>query len=353
MTLRLLPLDALRPSPNVRATATTWNERPCLRLDSEGPNALLTAALDVRDAILEADVAVAPVRSFHGIAWRVHGQREYEAFYVRPHQAGNPDAAQYTPVFNGVQAWQLYHDEHAWAALPFPLGEWFTIRAVFVGFRAEISTGPGADACLAIPELKGSPASGALGLQVGGPGYHVSRLAWSPATEADLSTPPPVPSPVEHGLVGSWMVSDAFAESEVARLAVLEPGATAGRRWSRVDAEPSGLVNLARVNGLGEERNTAWARTVIRSATARRVAVDIGFSDRVTVFCNGEALFSGSDSYRSRDYRFLGSIGWYDTVHLPLRAGENELLVAVSEDFGGWGIQARLHDTDGIELEPG
>jgi hypothetical protein len=55
-------------------------------------------------------------------------------------------------------------------------------------------------------------------------------------------------------------------------------------------------------------------------------------------------LFRGDDSYRTRDYRFLGSIGWFDTVYLPLDEGENELLIAVSEDFGGWGVQARLAD---------
>jgi hypothetical protein len=53
---------------------------------------------------------------------------------------------------------------------------------------------------------------------------------------------------------------------------------------------------------------------------------------------------SGDDTYRSRDYRFLGSIGWYDTLFLPLISGDNDLVVAVSEDFGGWGVQARLAD---------
>jgi len=41
------------------------------------------------------------------------------------------------------------------------------------------------------------------------------------------------------------------------------------------------------------------------------------------------------DTYRSRDYRFLGSIGYFDTLHLPLVEGENDLVVAVSEDLGG------------------
>ena len=54
--------------------------------------------------------------------------------------------------------------------------------------------------------------------------------------------------------------------------------------------------------------------------------------------------------YRSRDYRFLGSIGWYDTVWLPLEQGENELVLAVSETFGGWGVQARLASLDDVEL---
>ena len=42
------------------------------------------------------------------------------------------------------------------------------------------------------------------------------------------------------------------------------------------------------------------------------------------------------------DYRFRGSIGYYDTLFVPLVAGDNDLVIAVSEDFGGWGVQARL-----------
>ena len=76
-----------------------------------------------------------------------------------------------------------------------------------------------------------------------------------------------------------------------------------------------------------------------------------GFSDRAIVYCNGRAMFRGDDSYRSRDYRFLGSIGWYDTVYLPLDAGDNDLAIAVSESFGGWGIQARFDDVAGLTFD--
>ena len=74
-------------------------------------------------------------------------------------------------------------------------------------------------------------------------------------------------------------------------------------------------------------------------------------SDRVRVYLNGRLLFRGDDNYQSRDYRFLGSIGYFDSLYLPLAKGGNELLIAVSEEMGGWGIQAKLEDLAGITLQ--
>ena len=58
----------------------------------------------------------------------------------------------------------------------------------------------------------------------------------------------------------------------------------------------------------------------------------------------------GNDTFQSRDYRFLGTMGFFDDVYLPLKTGENELWMAISEGFGGWGVQARFKDLDGITL---
>jgi hypothetical protein len=41
-------------------------------------------------------------------------------------------------------------------------------------------------------------------------------------------------------------------------------------------------------------------------------------------------------------------VGWHDTVHLPLERGDNDLVIAVSETLGGWGVQARFADLTGI-----
>jgi hypothetical protein len=123
------------------------------------------------------------------------------------------------------------------------------------------------------------------------------------------------------------------------------------RTWSRLTSEPSGLVELARVNGLRDGKNPVFARTVIRSARAQTKRLDFGFSDRAVVYLNGQALYRGDDTYRSRDYRFLGSIDYYDTLYLPLAEGDNELVVVVSEDLGGWGVQAKLADPAELAFE--
>jgi hypothetical protein len=68
-------------------------------------------------------------RGFCGVVWRARDDENFESFYVRPHQVGNPDAAQYTPVFNGIPCWQLYHHDGFWAPVSFPLDDWFRIRS--------------------------------------------------------------------------------------------------------------------------------------------------------------------------------------------------------------------------------
>ena len=143
---------------------------------------------------------------------------------------------------------------------------------------------------------------------------------------------------------GRWEVSEAFAERDLA--AQLD----AEHDWTTLDAEPAGLADLARVNPVRDGADTVLARVVVHADRACHVPLELGFSDRAVVHLNGMPLYRGDDSYRSRDYRFLGSIGWFDTVYLPLQAGQNELVLAVSESFGGWGVQARFPDAAGLRF---
>jgi hypothetical protein len=328
---------------------TEFQGQRCITFGESVDLIVPVGGVELVDGIIEIDLALTGERAFHGVAWRVRDDNNYESFYVRPHQVGNPDSVQYNPVFNGVASWQLYHGEGFWAAIDFPMREWFTVRVVFAGSRAEVFVGDMSIPALEVAELKMPIVAGGVGMQIGGPGLLVARFAYAAAPAEFVGATPPPPLPVS-GIVPSWSVSDAFPEPDPAS-AQLAPAALAGRTWTRLAAEPSGLANLAIANGIREGRNTVWACTSIRAERATLMPMALGFSDRVVVYLNGQALYAGDDTYRSRDYRFLGSIGWYDTIYLPLVEGENDLAIAVSESGGGWGIQARFDSLDGLVLE--
>jgi hypothetical protein len=332
--------------------ATEFDGRACISFGDAVGQLGLPAGVELMDGTLEIDVAVTGERAFHGLVWRVLDRANYESFYVRPHQVGNPDSTQYNPVYNDVASWQLYHGDGYWAPIRFPIGSWFTIRVVFAGDRLEAFVGdlsaPALESRLLMPAVRGG-----VGILIGGPGLFVSRFAVSDTLPVFRGPGLPLPEVASApGVVPAWSVSDAFAELDPAP-AEIPAGAFDSRRWTRLDSEPIGHVNLARVSGVAEGADSVWARTTIRSDRQRVVAMQFGFSDRAVVYLNGRALFRGDESYRSRDYRFLGSIGWYDTVFLPLLAGDNDLAIAVSESFGGWGIQARFDDVDGLAFDAG
>jgi hypothetical protein len=302
------------------------------------------------DGALEVDLAVGPERGFHGVVRRMRDDENFESFFVRPHQVDNPDAVQYTPVFNEISGWQLYHGPGFWAPVAFPIGEWFRIRVVFSGARAEVYVGELAEPALTIRELKCPVEPGRIGVFVGGPGIRLSGFAYATGSISFRGVLPPSHSILDGTVPARW-ISDAFSEEALAGASSLDQVRLAERMWSRLPGEISGLADLSRVNGLRQGRNTVFARAVIRSARAQTKPLELGFSDRAVLFLNGRELYRGDHTYRSRDYRFLGSIGYFDTLYLPLDEGDNELVVAMSEDLGGWGIQARFPDPEGLGFE--
>ena len=336
-----VPFDSGRWSWGESDPASTdYLGRACVRVEGFAP---VLSDVELEDGSIEVDLAVGPERGFHGVVWRAQDTENYESFFVRPHQVGNPDAIQYTPVRNDISSWQLYHGPGFWAPISFPLDEWFRIRVVFAGRGAEVYVADLDEPALEIGELKMPARAGLVGLLVGGPAIHVADFRYEAGPVAFRNAEPAAPARLD-GVVTDWEVSDAFEEERIAGSLVLDSDLVEAREWTAIVGEPTGLVDLSRVNGVRGDRNTVLARTTIRSDTAQSKLLRFGFSDRAVVFLNGRALYRGNDTYRSRDYRFLGSIGYHDSLYLLLNQGVNDLVLAVSEDFGGWGVQARLED---------
>jgi hypothetical protein len=307
------------------------------------------------DGVIEFDIAFTPERGFCGVIWRMQDFQNYENFYLRPHQSGNPDANQYQPVFNGVDAWQLYYGDGYGAPVKYDFDQWVHIKLVVSGKNAEVFIRDMNTPALFVNQLKREIKSGRVGLDVGNfaPAYY-SNFSFEPMSNPPTlkgKAQPPVQAP--NGTVKSWMVSNTFdARSLERKYQLTSDDKSKLTSWDQLECESTGICNLARLHGLQTDRNTVFARITIRSASEQIKPMAFGFSDRVRIYLNDRLLYAGSDSYRSRDYRFLGTVGLFDKLYLPLQKGDNALWMAISEEFGGWGIKAQFEDLEGIEVLP-
>ncbi len=304
------------------------------------------------DGVIEYDLKFNETLTFSGVQFRVAGQGVSEDFYLRAHRSGNPDANQYMPRYNGVPSWQLYYGASYSSPTQYQHGVWFPVKMVIQGGLADIYIDDQTKPELTIA-LKRDPVSGGImlwGLDLGGPSW-ISNFRFDATSQAAIvGTPVPEVTALP-GTVATWQVSDAVDSAALAGAGHLDDGLMANLTFTQMTAEPTGLVNLAELQGLAEGADTALAKIEIMSDSDQLKAFDFGFSDDVTVYLNGTALFSGSDRFRSRDYRFLGTIGFNDTVWLPLTKGQNTLILAVTEDVEdktGWAVQGRFRDMDGI-----
>jgi hypothetical protein len=122
--------------------------------------------------------------------------------------------------------------------------------------------------------------------------------------------------------------------------------------WTTMAPSERGIVNLGFAGVRHEGTNTTIARFDLASNHAALVPMRLGFSDRARVYLNGRLLYAGDATYRSRDPRFLGTIGLHDTLYLPLVRGRNHIAIAVTEASGGWGVTAAIDEQPGLSVRP-
>jgi hypothetical protein len=115
--------------------------------------------------------------------------------------------------------------------------------------------------------------------------------------------------------------------------------------------ERTGIVAIGRHMPRPRPAGAAIARLLLRSRGERLQRLYLGYSDYATVWVNGRPIFSGDAHYSFDQPRQEGLIAQsQSTLWLPLRDGENEVLIAVVDGFGGWGLTGRLEPADGALL---
>ena len=352
--------------------ASGWELRgDAQRVTEDGREALAAGTggavrrdVTLADGTIEMDIKVTRRRSFVYVTFRMQDEQEYEDLYLRPHKSGLPDAVQYAPVRQGRSAWQLHHGPGATAAVVIDPGVWTRLRLVLTGGVAAVYLGEG-KAPAFVARLDHEPRAGYFGVRAFAADRKPGPVAWyssvrvSPeAPSLDPSLVPPAPKDPS-GVVKAWAVSEALppaakppADTPSAAVVSLRPPAASGFR--AVTAEPGGLVSLLRhvkIPANAKEWATA-ARLHLRADKAGSRRLDLGFSDTATVYLNGTALAHLDAGYSFDNPRQEGLVHLeQSSLFLPLRAGDNELLVVVSDVFGGWAVMGRFPDGDGLEVE--
>lgn len=314
----------------------TWEGRAVMRLGApaagkrEGGVATIKG-LEFATGIIEYDVLLPDAMEFSGPLFRQGARDTGEFLYFRPHQNGKPDAIQYTPIVNGSLSWQIFSGPGFEAETLFPVNRWARIRLDLYENSAALSVD--GKRVLHMPSLKSGVKSGALGFGslMGGTYYSDVRIQSIPAY-ADPAPPPP-PVALREGTIEAFEVSEALSQDEAFDRARRQRWA--GIPWHRIAVETNGIANLSRAGPDAKEAHSFIARFEISSPSARTVPMQFGFSDDVRVYLNGTALYEGSDRQGSRDYRFLGHAGFWDTVFLNLNAGANQVALVITDPTNG------------------
>ena len=307
--------------------------------------------------------------SFSGLIFRVKDSVNYEEFYLRGHLAGMPDAYQYTPVFNDDPAWQLYHDQHDgvndgfvhWKQRPgnrgfntqldFKTDEWTHVRLLIKDKQAELYINDNPQPASFIRELLTGISSGGFGLKTSVGAVWFANFTYTPLADLTFKTKPDdfkiITPPAT---ISSWSVSAPFHERKIMKATSLDNRWAEQLGWKKMNTEAGGLLNISRLYPVTDSANCVLVKLNVTAASDQVQELLFGYSDRVKVFCNGKAVYSGDNGFRTRDYRYLGTIGYFQSLYLPLRKGENVIQFAVSETFGGWGLMARWADPQGITV---
>lgn len=304
------------------------------------------------DGVIEYDIAFTDAQGFMGAFWRMQDAGNYEEFYVRPHQSGQPDANQYQPVFNGVAAWQLYYGAGYAAAIKYDFNQWVHVKIVVSGKQAEVYIKDMETPLLFVSEQKREIKQGRVGVSVGNfaPAYY-SNYSFTPMSNPPLKGTAKAPEPTPPGMIMSWQISSPVEGKSLEAKYQLTEADKRKLSWRKFSSESTGVANLARLQGIKDGHNTVFARLVIQSDREQVKKIRFGFSDEVRAYFNDRLIYGGSDIWRSRDHRFLGTVSLSDDLYLPLKKGDNELWLAITENFGGWGVKALIEDRSGISIK--
>lgn len=331
--------------------------QPAMQIPERVPEAagkLLTTAKDLffTDGTIEYDLAFTDQPRFSSIFFRQKDELNGEHFYLRGFWKDDPSintAIQYAAVLNDVNLWDLSPEYQSNADLK--TAAWNHVKLIAKGRQLLVYVNDMNKPALYVPQMDGDWAGGKIAFDGGA---YVANLTVTPDHTPGL-----------YGNAGydvtandsrylrNWRVTEPMAlpfgqeplpEKMLNRETSITP----------ISAERFGLVNLSRIYGAtpAGERRIVWLAINITAAKEQVRKLDLGFTDEVYVFLNGKPLFQDKNGYNTPGQKTpRGRCSLENSrLELPLAAGDNELLIGVTNYFFGWGLMARLDDVQGLRF---
>ncbi len=289
---------------------------------------------------------------FTGIYFRENEKRsESEHFYIRafwPVALNNRNALQYCAEYDSVSIWDLTDEYQAPANL---IKGWNKVKLVVSDHQMLVYVNDMINPSLHVPVLEGPKEAGYISFTGNGsfrnlqlengkignlpnvPGYDPTTFDPNYLKTWEVSTPSPYP-------FGKEIMNEDLPDSTSI--------------WKPIQAKHRGQVVLNEEFGAPEngKRRIVWLRKVINSESDQVKRLDFGFSDEVFVILNNTLLYVDKNQYGSpimKEPKGRSSI-MNTSFDVPLKKGENEILVGLTNYFYGWGLVARFDNVDGLSF---
>jgi hypothetical protein len=348
------------------ASAQFINHRGVSAVKSKNPGGFQVFLKDqpFANGTIEYDVELIGM-GFPGINFRLSDDKKTgETFYIRSFGKVSPHmrtTLQYAAIIDGISIWDLSDDYQAGATI-YQEG-WNHVKLVISGKQMRAYVNDMTRPALQIPELEGHSSTGSISLQ-GNVIYANFKII--PNAIEGLSPNPAVDLTAnDTRYLRKWLVTEPidfpFGKDIIMplpsmygdlRKSELPDSSTV---WKPIEAENRGIVNVSRIHkaGVRDQRRLTWLKTTIHSDKSQDKKLYLGFSDEVWVFINGQILRVDKNYFGTPSQKEPGARCTLDnsSTKLPLKEGDNQIMIALANYFYGWGIIARLEDTGGIELQ--
>ncbi|MDR7129889.1 hypothetical protein J2X69_002235 [Algoriphagus sp. 4150] len=283
--------------------------------------------------------------------FRMENKDENEYFYLRTARAGDStamDAIQYAPYIDGVLMWNIYPQFQSNAN--FSLEGKNHFKFVVSGSRMEIYINSETPT-LEVDHLEGNFETGLLGFEGEA---EISNVKIDPKNTGSLSTSPGIdPVANDPRYIRNWAVSEGIQIPDKVDFSY-EYLPSPDTEWKIITTERRGLVNLTRLFGKIEGKRLNWLKLKIESEKEQTKQVDFGFLTETWVFLNGQMLYLDKNLQgRLMAKKPDGRISIENTsFELPLKKGQNELLIGIANQAWGTGAMMRLDNLNDVKVSP-